>query len=815
MKVSLNLLKEYADFDEPVDEILEVIATKIGEVEDMESLGELYKGIVVGRIVDTRPHPDADKLSVNKVDIGKKANVQVIAGDKTLKKGDFVAYIPPGNVVPVTSGKQELKLDIRKIRGLDSHGMLASEYELKFSSAHEGVLKLDPGLSPGRQLSDIYGLDDHIIDVETKVLTHRPDMFGHLGFARELAAAKGKKFTSPDWYLDHKIDWPKPAHKLDISLDNQLKDLVPRFTLAAYEGVIVGSSPLQVKSWLMRLGLRPVNNIVDLTNYLMVVSGQPMHAFDYDKVANGKSGAKFTVRHPKAGEQLKLIDGSTVKPHKQSIIIAGTSGPIGLGGVMGGADSEVDERTKRVVLEAANFDMYSIRNTSMAHGIASEAVTRFARGQDPSQIAPIQNLAKNMIVEWAGAKPASRFIDEYPKPRKFKTVSASPSAINRLLGTNHTPSSMAKCLENAEIKVKSKGSRLDVTVPTWRPDLNIEADIAEEVGRLNGYGGIESTRPQRSIVPADLPKLRKLELAARDALRAAGASEVLSYSGVREKLLESAGQDIEQAYRIRNALSPNVEMMRLSLTPSLIDKVYPNIRLGYSRFVMFEIGPVHSTRLIEDKLPKEQPSLAVVYAADSKADSASGTAYFTAQAYLSHLFAWLGVGYELSPTMSSDDPWLAQAGAPYEPTRRAYVKSEGKTLGVLGELSYQIASQLKLPRQTAGFELQLERLLNAAKFASRYRPLSKFPPVVVDLTLKSPKDLPYSQLVAGIEACSFKEVGFSTLPLEIFAPNRTDKHTSFRLEFVSHERTLTQKEVNSWLDKIIAAVNKKTGAVQA
>lgn len=814
MKVSLNLLRQLADLNQPAEQIITTIETKIGEVEQVTRLGDKYAKIVVGRIKSSQPHPDADKLSVNKVDVGSGRIVQVVAGDKTLSPGDSVAYIPPGNVVPVTAGKDELKLTVRNIRGIDSHGMLASLYELDFSSSHSGVMKMDSHPKPGTAIADVYQLDDSIIEIESKALTHRPDMFGHLGFARELSACLGQPFSSPEWYRKPPAPWPATNQALKIELDNQLDNLVPRFSLAPYDSVLAGDSPQQIQSWLMRLGIRPINSLVDLTNYIMILSGQPLHAYDFDKVAEGTKRAKFIVRRPKSGERIKLIDGSTIRPHKDAIIIANHKRAIGLGGVMGGEGTEVDARTKRVVLEAANFDMYAIRNTSMKHGIFSEAVTRFARGQDPDSIGPAQSLARQLINQWAGALPAGNFVDDYPRRRSIRAISLKSDYVNQLLGTEIEAKKMARLLNAAEVSTKIVSSRLSVTPPSWRPDLKAPADIAEEIGRLDGYTNIQPTLPERTIMPATTPKSLQTERRARIALSAAGANEVLSYSGIPASLIDAAGQDATQAYRVRNALSPDVELMRLSLTPSLLEKVYPNIRQGHGGFALFEIGPVHNKNLTENKLPQEQKCLAVVLVQTKKTVNWGGAAFFAAREYLVHTLSSLGLDFELSTTLARGDYWLEQASAPYESGRRIFINSGKATLGVLGEFTANVSAQLKLPELSAGFELNLDRVLGGKQLPAAFKPLSKYPPVVVDLTLKSKSDLPYSKLVSAIESCRTAAVSFNLIPLEAYAPDKSHRHTSFRLEFLSQQRTLKQSEVNSWLSKIVATVHKKTGASQ-
>ena len=804
MKVSLNLLRTFANFDQPLNQLVELIGARIGEVEEIAELGPLYKGIVVSEIVEAKPHPDADKLGVYKISTGRNT-VQVVAGDKTLRVGNRVAYIPPGTVVPATaSDEQPLIISERSLRGELSQGMLGSARELAFGADHEGVLKLDDVGQIGQFLAEVYQLDDVILDIETKVLTHRADMFGHLGFARELAGVLDQPFTSPGWWKPEP-SWAKPETTLPLKINIAGTKQVPRFNASVFAGVKVGPGPIQIQTWLNRLGVRPLNNVVDLTNYLMLLTGQPLHAFDYDKVLKVGGAAELTARVGKDGEKLTLLDGRTIELTSDDLVIAGPSAPLSLAGVMGGAATEVDDSTKNVIIEAANFDMYAIRNTSMRHGIQSEAVTRFARGQDPAFIPAVQGQVRTHL-EQLGVAAASNLLDKYPAPAKTRSVSVQAKRINELLGLKLKSADMARRLRNVELKTKLSGDKLTVQPPPWRPDLNLAEDLVEEIGRLNGYDRIKPRLPLRSLAAAPIEPLEDLRRQAATLLSAAGGSELLTYSGVSRDLLAAAGQDAAYAYEIRNALSPDLHHMRLSLVPSLLSKVSPNLRRGYERFVLFEIGAVHHKTLLDGGLPAEQTALALVFAAGSKT-APRGAPYYQAAYYLSHLLHRLGFAFSLSVSFDAHDPWLVQTAAPFAHARRASVIVGDQTVGVVGELAAATVRRLKLPAATCAFELNLGRLLGATKGEqTAYRPLSRFPHVLADLTLKVPAEVKFAQLLSTLEAARPKPpLELAIRPLGIYQSSHSTKNVTFRLDFVSFERTLKQAEVNELVASLAAS----------
>lgn len=460
MKISLNWIKEFVDVKVNIDELVAKIGAQLGEVEEVINLGERYEGIVVARVVACEKHPNADKLSVCKIDDGKvtkgvkrDANgyVQVVCGAPNVRKGITVAWIPPGVIVPSSFDGDQFTLEARELRGMVSNGMLASGKELAINDDHDGILVIDKPCEPGTPLTEVYKLDDYIIDVENKMFTHRPDCFGQLGVAREIAGIQGIKFTSPDWYLDilDKLT-VEGKNRLSLEVQNKLPDLVPRFMAVPIANVKVQKSPIMIQSFLSRVGIKPINNIVDITNFVMSLTAQPLHAYDYDKVAalDGSKDATLLVRKVKKGEKIALLNGKTVEPRADAIMIATKKELIGVGGVMGGSTTEVDNDTKNIILECANFDMYSIRRTSMANGLFTDAVTRFNKGQSPRQNDKILAYAVAWVQKLAHGDVAGKVQDDRNDVGNLKPVIVTQDFINARLGTKLTDKQITKILRD-------------------------------------------------------------------------------------------------------------------------------------------------------------------------------------------------------------------------------------------------------------------------------------------------------------------------------------------------------------------------------
>ena len=835
MKVDLNTTKWFLDFDlPPIDELVEKIGAQLGAVDEVIDIGSKYQGIVIVKVVSCEKHPNADKLSLCLIDDGGAAKdvarnedglVEVVCGAPNVRAGQTVAWIPPGVTVPASVGEEPFVLEAREIRGKVSNGMLASAKELAFGDSHAGILEFEDGQhKPGTDFAVACGLkNDFVIDIENKMFTHRPDCFGFLGIARELAGIYGKPFKSPEWYVANPEFPAAEGEELKLAIRSELPELVPRFSAIVLSSVQVGPSPLWVQDYLSRVGQKSVNNIVDYTNFYMLETGQPLHAYDYDKVKALSGGeATIVVRNPKPGEKVKLLNGKEIEPRPEAIMIATDKQLIGMGGVMGGSDTEVDANTKNIILESANFDMYSIRRTSMAHGLFTDAVSRFTKGQSPLQNLAVLAKITDEIRSHAGGKVAVPVIDDSHLDQAMiarnsvrPPVKVPSDFINARLGLQLSADEMKQMLENVEFKIELNDQGLTVTAPFWRTDIELREDVVEEIGRLYGYDKLPLELPRRGLAPAPEEPLLQLKAAIRARLSRAGANEVLTYSFVHGDLLAKTGQDPAKAFQVANALSPDLQYYRISLMPSLLDKIHLNIKAGYDQFALFELGKTHDVdHLTDEGLPTEFEFTSLVITANNKVKT-TGAAYYQARLFLETLIP--AGGLDFKPV--GEDMRQYPVVQPFELNRSALVSIKGGAfLGIIGEFKPSVARALKLPAYTAGFELDtlaLEPLLQAGP---SYAPLLRFPSVKQDITLKVPADLVYEQLYDFINtelgANAPKNTHVQLDPADIYQkPDDTGhKQLTFRLTITGTDRTLTDTEVNELLDTVAAAAKAEQGA---
>lgn len=815
MKVSLQWVRKFTDVDLPTDELVEKIGAQLGAVEEAINLGERYRGIVIAKVISVEKHPDADKLSVCMIDDGgavkdasrdKNGLVQVVCGAPNVAAGQLVAWLPPGSIVPNTYNKDRFVLEARELRGKMSNGMIASARELALGDEHEGILVIDKPAKPGESFAEVYELDDYIIDIENKMFTHRPDLFGQLGVAREIAGIRHKTFKSPGWYKkdpDTYTDGRKNVVQLKVK--NEEPELVPRFLAVVIKDVRVGPSPLWLQTYLARVGVRPINNIVDTTNYLMLETAQPLHAYDYDKLKTATLG----IRLSKKGEELELLGGKVLKLDQGSIVITDGLKPVGLGGVMGGADTEVSSETRNIILEAATFDMNTTRKTAMRYGLFTDAATRFTKNQSPHQNMAALLRAVSIVRETAGGRQASKVVDNSRVKSAGSSVKVTARFINERLGGKLTALQIKRFLENVEFTVKIAGDELSIRPPFWRTDIEIPEDIVEEVGRLYGYDRLPHGLPSREISPTEVNPLLSFKSRLRDILAKAGGNEALTYSFIHGSLIEKAGQDKKDAYHIRNALSPDLQYYRLSLVPNLLEKIHPNVKLGFEQFALFEIGKAHIKGVLdEEKLPLELERLAAVIAGpDTKT---AGAPYYMAKTYVEHLF-WQGLGIGTAEYVLLEEArklpkvWEVAAKA-YEPARAAVVYAQGQLLGLVGEPSPGLRSALKLPSRTAQLELDIEVLQRLSGKVKGYHPLNKYPQTEQDICLRTDAGLTYGELtqfVMGYLEEVRKEHGYDywLRPLDIYQreADKEHKQVTWRILLSHPARTLTTEETNKLL----------------
>jgi phenylalanyl-tRNA synthetase beta chain len=559
----------------------------------------------------------------------------------------------------------------------------------------------------------------------------------------------------------------------------------------------------------------------------MVITGQPLHAYDYDKVKSlsGGSSASLTIRYPNENEKITLLGGKTVSPSANTIMIATESTAIGIGGVMGGQQTEVDEQTKNIILESATFNMYSIRRTSMELGIFTEAVTRFTKGQSPRQNLAVLNKVAKAITEVSGGFIASSVIDNKSDQVATGPVKVTTNFINDRLGSSYSAEDIKRVLSNVEFEVNVGGDELSVVAPFWRTDIEIPEDIVEEVGRLNGFDSLPQVLPNRSIHAVARDPMLSLKQQVRHMLSKLGANELLTYSFSHGDLLDKTAQDKKNAFQLVNALSPSLQYYRLSLLPSLLEKVHPNIKAGYPEFAIYEINPVHNKLNMEEggELPLEDQRLAFVFAADNKIAKShyGGASYYQAMQYLQNLLQELNAAAKIVPVTDIgmvDDEYKALV-APYEPTRLAAIEiDDHKTIGYIGEFKASVIKALKLPDFVAGFELSLSKLVGRSSPRATYVKMSKYPLVEQDICFKVDMGVSF-EAIMELVFTEFSKVGDGVelseiRPLDIFQrPDDTDhKQITIRLSVVNQQRTMTDAEVNILLDKLAAVAKDKLNA---
>lgn len=824
MIISLNWLKQYTDINLPVDELATLIGARLVEIEEIIDQGKKYQGIIVVKVIKVENHPNADNLHICKIDDGGKVKtikrdsdgfVQVVCGAPNVHEGMFAAWLPPGTTLPESYDKEPLVIEARELRGVISHGMLASAKELDLGDSHEGLLEIDENVKPSDDFAEIYELNDYLLDIENKSLTHRPDCFGVVGFAREVAAIEGKKFHSPDWLKDTKVSIghatnPAPAVTID---DTQLASRYQAVVLDGANGQ--QQSSVRLQTYLSRVGMRPINAIVDTTNYFMMLTGQPLHAFDYDKLAAVNDGViDIHVRAGDGKETLKLLDGRVVTLQPQDVVIANGKTPVALAGAMGGVETEVDENTTKVLLESATFNLYNLRGTQMRHGIFSEAITRFTKGQSAELTAPVLNQALIMLENHTNLHIASKVADVYPHKHKTPHLCLSTEKINDILGSKLSHTDIVKTLDNAEFSVESDKNQLNIIAPWWRADIHIDEDIAEEVGRINGYDNIEPSLPTRLFEASDVSELEALKQKLRQILARAGANDILSYSFVHGDLLEATGQKTEDSFALINALSPRLQYYRQSLTPSLLELVHPNIKAGSDEFTLFEINKTHNKVHGKDKeeLPGELEMLALVYA---NKKSTSGAPYYRVRRYLDFIAEQLGLVFEYKPIDKKPDYPVT---APFDWKRSAYIteKNSGIFIGIIGEYRSQVIKNLKLPQHIAGCELGSEDLLKAVQESStaNYKSLSKYPGTSQDITLQVAQKTTFSEVEKMIEqALQEVKLEWQLTPLGIYQPDVSEtKNITFRLQLTNHTKTITRDEANQIVANIGDVVHKQLSA---
>lgn len=776
--------------DVPPDKGAEVL-TMAGFVVDHVSVID-YTGIVVGRIESQVPHPKSRKpLWIHQVDLGTERR-QIIAGAPNAVAGTLVPVALPGTTVP---GGVTVRDGV--IAGEAARGMLCSAAELLIEDGPEGILLLESG-EPGQPLSEVIP-NEAILDVE--VTANRPDCMGHLGLARELAAGLGRSLGRD--FLARFTGGVEPKGTDLIKVDIEAPDLCRRYIGAVLSNVHVRPSPLWMQRRLRSGGIRPINNVVDITNYVCLEYGQPLHAFDLDHVR----GAQIVVRRAAEGERLMLLDGVERRLNPSMLVIADGEGPVALAGLMGGEESGVTELTTRILLEAASFDGVNVRATSRALRLRTDASARFEKGLSPELALAGARRAVMLMAELAGASVHTDWVDEYPRPQDPVRISFRPERIDAILGIPVPRDEMEAGLTRLEFSVQTDGEdgAWDVFPPVYRLDVRIPEDVAEEIGRSYGYDKVPATLPggrRGAWLPFQPSQERTLD-GARHALAGAGYDEIVSVALVPGRTLEALGI-AERAIHVVNPVSDEHDAMRTSLAVTLLQAAALNRQRDRAALSAFELGRAYLRR---DDAPEGQPDeiqrLGILRLAGPEADEGRS-------AFLQVKGAFERAAQELRLHDISYEP---ATGVLFHPGRCARVMVDGREAGHLGELHPLVTERFDLPGRAVLLEVDVEPLLTGGR-DRRYVPLARFPTVDRDLAVVVGSDLPAASLLSTIRKSGGELLQDARAFDEYIGPQVGDgrKSVAFSLTFRSPERTLTDAEVDGELKRVREALTGAHGA---
>jgi phenylalanyl-tRNA synthetase beta chain len=789
MKLTLNWLKDYVEINIAPKDLINLLTMAGLEVGEIVTTGEGFDKVVVVEIKRIRKHPNADKLSLVEVKTDRET-FSIVCGATNIREGQRVPLALVGARLP-----NGIQIKKSKIRGEMSEGMLCSETELGLGQDASGIMILSSALPLGGNLGEALGLKDTVLDVS--ITPNRPDCLCVIGVAREIAALTHQKIKYPALSL---VDQGEAIHQRTsvIILD---PDLCPRYVARMIEGVKIGPSPSWMRNRLEKVGIRSISNVVDVTNYIMMEYGQPLHAFDFELLEEGR----IVVRRAKPGEEFVTLDGVKRVLDQEMLMICDGVKPVAIAGVMGGLNSEIKENTATVLLESAYFNPAGNRRTARQLGLETEAAFRFGRGIDHGGCLNAANRATQLIQELAGGRVVEGAVDVYPVPIKLPSIRLSVEKVRQVLGKEVSGQKVRTYLEELELGVQGEnGDVFMVTPPSFRSDLEREIDLIEEVARLDGYEGIPVTLPKGPPSSEERGGEFFLERKALDVLMHHGYHEVITYSFTSPNswdLLGLVADDPRRKHlRILNPLTEDFSVMRTSLIPGLLETARYNISRKNLNLRLFELRKVFLPQAGE-KLPKEVKSLAgLATGADREPHWAflpRAVDFYDAKGCVEDLLEALqmeGVRFE----RAEDIPYL-------HPGKASRIQCGKESLGVLGEVHPQTLGRYEIPGKAYLFEMNFEEMLKWAKKGKRFQPLPKFPAVYRDLSLVVDEGLEVEKVAEAI--WSFKQPFIDEVDLfDVYraAPiPEGKKGISYRIRYQANDRTLTDEEVNGYQGKII------------
>ncbi len=794
MKISLNWLRDYVDIRVGVKELVNLLTMGGLEVEAATQTGHGFEKIVVAEIQSIRNHPSADRLSLVEAKTHKE-KFSIVCGATNIREGQRVPLALVGTKLP---NGTEIKRS--KIRGEVSEGMLCSEIELGLGQDASGIMILDPDASLGVSLGEALGLADTILDIS--ITPNRPDCLCVIGVAREIAALTDQRLKYPSLSLS---DEGSEIHqRTSVTLLDP--DLCPRYVARMVEGVKIGPSPHWMRNRLEKVGIRSINNVVDATNYVMMEYGQPLHAFDFEFLEEGK----IVVRRARKDEAFITLDGVKRILDEEMLMICDGVKPVAVAGVMGGLNSEIRSQTRTVLLESAYFHPMNNRRTSKKLGFETEASYRFGRGIDYGGCLNAANRAASMIQELTGGRVVEGAVDAYPKPIRPNPIPLSTPSVNRILGTEISTKQIKAYLKNLELDVREEGEeRLSVTPPSFRGDLERGIDLIEEVARLDGYEKIPLTLPKGPPSPEEMSRELILEQKAKDLLIQQGYYEVVTYSFTAPLSLNglnlSPDDPRRQCLPILNPLTADSSVLRTSLIPGLMETARYNLSHKNVNLRIFELKKVYLPEEGE-RLPKEVKYLTGLAMGRNGeihwASSVRQVDFYDVKGCIEDLFEFLQVkGVTFDRT--EDIPYL-------HPGKSSKILLGEGVLGVLGEVHPETLSHYEIPGKAYLFEINFDRMVKDAVEERKFRPLPKFPVVHRDLSLVVEDHLEAEKVEEAIrllEQPFIDEVKLFDVYRGVPVP-QGKKSISYRIRYQASDRTLTDDEVNQYHEKVISRLRE-------
>ncbi len=799
MKLPLSWLKEFVTIDASLDELCRRLTTAGLEVESIDEIAPTFEGVFIAKVLHVERHPNADRLNLCEVDAGAAGHFKVVCGAPNARAGMTAALAKVGARLAAGAhgqgtGKLEnaLPLQAAVIRGVQSEGMLCSEMELGLSTDHQGILELPPDASPGDDLATYLQIADTVLDIA--ITPNRGDCLSILGLAREIAALFGLRLHPP---RPRPFRQPKASASAEngesvLTVDIHASELCPRYAALPMAQVKIGPSPVLIRRRLELCGMRALNNVVDATNYVMLELGQPLHAFDLDRIAGGR----IVVRRAGDDREFETLDNVKRTLDPADLMIADGEKPLALAGVMGGLNSEVSESTTRIVLESAYFEPMTIARTARRLGLRSEASYRFERGIDRSGQAVALMRVAELIRRDAGGRETGPILDLEARPAPHREIDLDLRVMASILGVEVPAAEVRRRLTAVGAKVTPGGrNRFKVIPPPFRPDLNETADLAEEVARIAGLAEIPATVPIRTAVVSPPNPARALTRRARDVMLGCGLVEAktIGFIGPDENA-RYYGLDAREPVRVINPLSAELSEMRRSLLPGLLAALRFNLNRETDAFHVFELGKVFGAR---DGIPGEAERIAAVsygdYAMGAIGQPSIRASFWTIKGIVESYLRAFGV----AETVKFEP---AGAATPYlHPGRSAAVKLDGVVLGVLGELHPAEALRLELNHPCVLFELDSQHLLTYVSLARKaIKPPPRFPAIRRDLALVVERDFPADRIrseVSGIESPLLESVDLFDV-YEGSPVAQGKKSVALACRYRATDRTLTDEEVN-------------------